>query len=306
MINHARNLKTLMRTTEFNVLSKLCEDYRDIFSMVASADFNRLELFYEELERTPYVQGLLMSGELEQAIGKLESKYAKIIHKCVLDPGRSPKEVSLLKEHKRLERRVRFIHRLAKVIGPSDRIFVFVKPFEQNKLRKQVVKSLDQAKGKLNLLLKDEFFQESLLAEHHDILKRLNRDIEKATKFVAEVKPDYPIERIRDEDNVRAKTLINRLADVCYRIYGYCDETVINHLTNYPWLDCVTEIAKIDDLIKQALSRKIHLFERRIPNQDSDSGGWFKCRIPEEDSESVELDGEWLPARTIDPPWMEA
>lgn len=301
-----QNLKTLMKTTEFNALSKLCEDYRDIFSMDASAAFNRLEPFYEELVQTPYVQGLLMSGQLEQAIGKLESEYAKIIHKCVLDQSRSPEEVSLLKEHKRLERRVRFIHRLAKVIGPSDRPFAFVKPSEQKKLRKQVVKSLDQAKGKLNLLLKDEFFQESLLAEHHDILKRLNRDIEKAMKFVAEVEPDYPIERVRDQKNACAKILINRLADVCYRIYGYCDETVINHLTNYPWLDCVTEIADIDDLIDQALSRKNHLFKRRIPNQDSDSGSWFECRIPDEDSESVELDGEWLPARTIDPPWMEA
>jgi hypothetical protein len=314
MTNRVEKLETLTNTTEFYALSKLCEDNRGIFSMDASAAFDRLESFSKKFEQTPYVEGLLMwgkpeqandkSGRLEQAIGKLESECAQITR--VPDPSRSPEEIERLKAHKCLERRVRFIHRLAKVIGPSDRPFIILKPGEQNKLQKKVAKSLGQVQKDLRLLLKDEFFQDSLLFGQHRILKRLNRDIENAVKFVAEAKPVYPIERISHEKSARAKVLINRLADVCFRIYGNCDETIINHLTSYPWLDCVAEIADIDALIEQALMRKIHWFKRRVPNQDGDSESSFECRIPNEDSESVELDGEWLPARTLDPPWMEA
>jgi hypothetical protein len=306
MTNHARNLKILMKTNEFDALSKLCKDYQDIFSMDASAAFNRLKSFYEKLEQTSYVQGLLMSGELEQAIAKLESEFAKTILISEFDLSRSSEEIKRLKEHKCLERRVRFIHRLAKLIGPSDITFAFIKPAEQNKLQKKVAKSLGQVQKDLRLLLKNEFFQESLSAKHHDILKCLNQGIENAVKFVAEIKPDYPIDRVRDKNNTRAKILINRLADVCFRIYGNCDETIINHLTSYPWLVFVTEIADIDALIKQALERKTDLFERRINNEDSELVRSFSCRRPNEDSESVELDGEWSPAQTIDPPWMEA
>jgi hypothetical protein len=276
-----------MGITEFTDFSALCVQHSEIFSMASSPTKAQLESFYDKFENSPYIQGLFRHGQLEQAISALEDGYRNFYM-----PGVYDLLDSQLKEQKKLERRVRFIHRFAKLIGPANRPIPYFSPSEQRKRRKQSVKSLTLALQNLAWIEKDEFFQECLRANDHDLLEGLKKNIDSAARIIEEANPVYPIKRVRDENIASAKTLINRLADVCYRIYGYCDESIINHLTSYPWLRSIDEIFKIQSLIDEALKRKVNAFNRRLPN---------------EDNESVSLlEGEWTPARTLDPPWMEA
>jgi hypothetical protein len=315
MTTNSISIKSLMKTAEYRALSDLCEKHPHIFSMEVSPNFEQLRDFDERFRKSPYVQGLLESGHLDQAINKLENEYAKLTSLREFVLGGDSEESRQHKKYKRLERRVRFIHRLAKLIGPSDRThlfakitgstdkpFAYVKRSDQNKLRKKkIVPSLSKAREQLCELWKDEFFKETLVSADLDFLHQFIHSIEKAEKIVAEAEPDYVIKTVPDQKTALAKTLINRLADVCYRIYGHCDKTIIEHLTSYDWLSFTFDITNIDDLIEATSHRKQELFKLRTAPENEKRA---YLTIPKEDSESVELDGEWGPARNINPPWM--
>jgi hypothetical protein len=228
---------------------------------------------------------------MEEAIIALESKYSTtILHKA--DCAIPPHERQAVKSQKRIEREVRFIHRVATLIGPRGRTAEIYSPGKQKRMHTEAAELLDRAHKAVRRVLSDEYFRESLTQTAHlRLLLQIQEDLPNAALLVRGPQPKYPSQRNREENNARTRQLVDRLADACFRIYGYCDETIITHLTSYPWLEYVAAGPQFRALIKLTQDRKIDRFQRRTPNEDYLHAG---------------LVGEWSPATSLDPPWIDA
>ena len=165
---------------------------------------------------------------------------------------------------------------------------------DQNERQEALVDALKDARGKLALLLQDEFFREDLAEDWRvAVLHRMLDDMTKAGNWLAS--ESYRPVKKQDKENVETSTsstrqIANRLADACFRIYANCDEKVLKLLLAYEWLKPIS-VAQSKALILESLERKIDQFNRKLPNEDYVGTGLF---------------GQWLVSRDIDPPWMAA
>jgi hypothetical protein len=277
-----------MSAAKFDALDALCREHPEIFAMDASPTPEQLQAFDGLFRRTDYVRGLFEFGGLRKAIEALEGEFAKVMIPTVLAMPGAEREA--LQAQKRQERETRFIHRVAKIVGSHDRSWVVFTPARQKRHRADAAKHLRAAQKSLAPLLRDDHFKESLTSvSDFDALRRLSEGLRPAAQWIEEARPLYPAERDREPSNTRARVVIDRLADACFRIYGHCDPKIIEHLTEYDWMEHVAELPRHQDVIQRALERKIDAFGRRLPR---------------EDNPSPSLRGEWVPATTLDPPWM--
>ncbi len=286
-----KTLEALMELQAFNDLNEMCRENTEIFSTVSSPSAEHLKEFHQHFSKTDYVQGLFKNGELREAIDALEKAYSATgIHVKLLSMPEPERQA--FQAQKRLEREVRFIHRLAAILGPRELPLEILSPGDQKRKRKEAAKHLRKSHSALQIVMRDEYFKESIApAQKLGELRRMAKELLGVAQSIDDARPEYPSKRKRDEGAARARLLVNRLADACYRIYGHCDVKIIIHLTSYVWLGYIERHPDIKEAIGQALARKIDQFQRRVPN---------------EDYEGADLLGDWSPAVTLDPPWMEA
>ena len=278
----------IMGQKEYLELDELCRANPRIFGMDASPGADELEAFSLVFLQKDFVRGLLEYGDLGKAIARLENAMppgTKTI------PQLLPEEqAEKLTAQKSLERRIRFIHRVAAVLGPCDRPPALYLRKSEEQRRQNAAKALKKAHDQFARAMEDEYLKEylqgeNLLAQALD----LRRNMLSASTWLKRADPLYPYERIIDEDGARAKILVNRLADACYRLYAICDVETLQFLVSYSWLRFVEDTVEIDEIRRQALERKMGRYNRYEPNEDYIGAG---------------LTGEWLPAKTLDAPWF--
>lgn len=279
----------MMGDTSFAALSELFAQHPAVSDMHTSPASEVLYAFQAQLMESPYVQGLFRFGRLREALDALEAGYQAFRHlHCV------PVTDTALIEQKRKEREVRFIMRLAVLLGSAFRPIAVPANVDQNERQEALVDALKDARGKLALLLQDEFFREDLAEDWRvAVLHRMLDDMTKAGNWL--VSESYRPVKKQDKENVETSTastrqIANRLADACFRIYANCDEKVLKLLLAYEWLKPIS-VAQSKALILESLERKIDQFNRKLPNEDYVGTGLF---------------GQWLVSRDIDPPWMAA
>lgn len=279
----------MMGDASFVVLSKLFDQHPAVSDMHTSPAPEVLNAFQARLMESPYVKGLFRFGRLREALDALEAGYQAFrrLH-CV------PVTDAALVEQKRKEREVRFIMRLAAVLGPAFSAITVPANVEQNERQEALVDALKDARGKLALLLQDEFFREDLAEDWRvAVLRRMLDDMTKAGSWLAP--ESYRPVKKRDKENVETSTastrqIANRLSDACFRIYANCDEHILKLLLTFDWLGEIKP-PEMRKLIQESLERKIDQFNRKSPN---------------EDYVGTDLFGQWCVSRDIDPPWMAA
>ncbi len=284
----------LMKWDNYTHLNALCRDHTEIFSMTASPTIEQLREFEPLFMGEPYVRGLFLSGELEKALGRLEKGFRAGED----NKGEKMGERGALGPNKRLERRVRLVHRLAKITGPWGEHQVLYTEKEMKQKRREAARHLDKALKPLTILLADEFFREGVARSSGlEALRGLSQRIKLAVEAIENAQPRYPCKRrgttheAHDSSRSELHQKINRLADACFRIYGDCTPAVILSLTDIGPPVAVIGKKEIREFIKEAMVRKIDLFKRRIPS---------------EVNESADLAGEWLLATPpLTAPWMD-
>lgn len=272
---------------KFDVLNSLCSDYKEVFHPDLSPSPELLNVFYGKFKKDEFVRALFSSGKLKKALSLLESGLAEMIDVREL-AGSIDDDI---KELKRREREVRFIHRLAKIMGEFGLGPVFIDLKRLRRLQKKMVKQMQEVEQNLIDFFSNDYFILSIPVRENVQLHRLQELLHETMNCVEQAQPEYPYQRNTNEDNTRFRVLIDRLTDSCLRIYGSCDVKILTHLTSYATLaspDGGLGSVDIAVEIRLARGRKIDAYERRLPK---------------EDNESVDLYGEWVPARTLDPPW---
>lgn len=275
-----------MGQDSFDALSDLFARHPEVSDMRASPDPAVLDAFEAKLRTSSYVQGLFEFGNLRVALDALEAEYQKLRERSVPRPSSGA-----VIERYRKEREVRFILRLAAVLGPAYGEIKVPSDAEQKVRQQELVDSLKAARGKLAELLRDEFFREGLATDWQvAVLRRMLDDMAKAESWLG-IETYRPVHRIHsnaETSTAPTRQIANRLADACFRIYANCDATILKSLLSYPWLQGIAKRA-MTTLIQEALERKVDQFGRKLPN---------------EDYVAEDLFGAWLVSRDIDPPWM--
>lgn len=288
-VDRTEQVVALMGKASHLALSDLFAAHPEMTDMRRSPLPEQLDPFYDELMHMPYVQGLFAFGSLRQALDSLEVGYQAFrqAHAVpVADTG--------LAEHKRREREVRFIMRLASLLGPAFAPLDVVSSSEHRDRKDVVRAALKDAQRHLKPLLDDEFFREDLADDWRvAVLRRMLDDMSKAQGWLAS-ETFRPVRRdhghTAEASTTSSRQLANRLADASFRLYAYCDETILKRLLSYPWLEPLAPVT-LRKLINEALERKLDQYERRVPQEDYDGS---------------DLYGRWNVSRSIDPPWMEA
>jgi hypothetical protein len=166
MARRARPAETTLKIDEmlgeesFRHLNALFVEHPEVSDMRSSPTGEQLDAFHPLLIASPYVHGLFSYGKLRSVLGSLEAGFQEWFR---LHAAVQVREESL-KRFKAKEREVRFIMRLAAILGPANRrIEVFVGA-EQRARLVSLVDGLSSAQPKLGYLLADEQFRESLAA----------------------------------------------------------------------------------------------------------------------------------------------
>lgn len=280
-----------MSSTSYQQLDELCQKHPAMFDLLTSPPGDKVEAFLSELHKTAYVRGLFEFGQLKAALKRLESLAPPTLEPPTLT-SEERQAFDHLREQKRFEREVRFIHRVAKIIGPCDQQIEILAESAQRRKRTDAEKSLSKAFKDLSAVLEDEFFKEKVKSSSTLMrLLRLRDELEQAPEWIAQTHPKYFKMSAQYPDYARTRQLVNRLADACYRFYAACDAKVIAHLTSYPCLVYTAEGNVGEEAMAEALERKVDQFNRRLPD---------------EDNIEVSLRGEWIPALTLSPPWLAA
>ena len=220
------------------------------------------QAFYAELQQHPYIQGLLTFGKLEPALEQLEEGYRNwFLDRVDEDEDPPPEEfvAAVTGVESALARRVRFIAALAVAMGPSlidappppppppstesEQPKKYEPPPEraQQERHNALLRLLGQTHAKLNGLLADTVFCETLVDEEHlASLRQLNQDLAKAKGWL-DVPLFHPIKR-HDKDRVQTSTtrtrlLAYRLALACRRHFNVCTPGILRSLLAYPWLE---------------------------------------------------------------------
>ena len=282
-------IQDMMGEASHEALNQLFIKHPAVSDMRTSPTPDELDHFCNLLYETDYVQGLFKSGQLRKAIILLEQGYQAFRSgACV------PVTDAVLIEQKRKEREVRFIMRVAVVLGPTSGRIQIPVHIDQNKRQKEFIMALKQARDKLSPLLEDEFFREGLAADGRVArLERLLDDMTKASTWLTTT-PYRPVKK-QDKKDVEDSTaatrqIANRLADAAFRIYANCDENIMKFLLHYKWLEPIS-VAKKKELIEEARECKYEQYARSSSNEGYDGPGLY---------------GPWTVSREIDPPWMTA
>lgn len=280
-----------MGEENYQALSQLFKQHPAISDMETSPGPEELDVFHDQLNATSYVQGLFRFGHLRKALDLLEQGYQgfRSAH-CV------PVTDAALTVQKRKEREIRFIMRMAAVLGPAFRAIQIPANVEQNIRQEELVSALHQVRRSLVPLLKDEFFREDLAADWRvEVLRRLLDDTTKACAWLGPA--SYRPVKNQDKCTIEAsastaptRLIANRLADSAFRVYANCDDGIMKCLLGYKWLETISA-KTMKGLINEALERKIEQFSRICPNEDYIGHDLF---------------GAWSVSRDIDPPWMTA
>ena len=280
----------MMGQRAFTELNELCKKNPAMFAPSSSPNAADLELFFPVFMKADYVRGLLDYNKLPLAIEALERRYSPNN-----TPPKAPittvdRDVLLLS--KRNERQIRFIHRLASLFGFwNSRPHLYSKK-EQKRECNVASRALQKAHAALHKVLRDEYFKESIAPIGNlEILLRMEDELPGAARCIREAQPLYPSSRLRDKSNALTRQMVNRVADACFRIYGHCDQQIIEYLAESSWVDFLSSDLKATDLIQRALERKVDQFQRRVPS---------------EDYQHARLTGEWSPSTSVSPPWMDA
>lgn len=316
----AADIKNAMCMSNWRDFDRFCQERRHVFDLLSSPSATAVEDVYAEYRMQPYVRGLFLSGRLAVAIERLENLVIKIPPVDLIAPlpistrteidektgqrvqviraesslrTEDREKLQVLQATKKLERELRFVHRLACLIRYADFKLPIPKPGDQKKQRAEAADALDDALKMLQPVIKDEFFLEA--AGHEDELKVLfevRQNLPKLSAFLRQTQPNYLVQKVSPDkqDLACAKLLVNRLADSCFRFYAYCDAQVLRELLSYPWLDYTSDLPNQAELIDDALARQKDQYGRPLPL---------------EDNLTVELDGAWIPALTADPTWLD-
>ncbi len=299
MVRRSRPAEVALKIDEalgeesFKDLNALFVEHPEVSDMHTSPTGEQLDAFHLQLIASPYVQGLFSYGKLRLVLNTLEAGFQQ----WFLQNSAVQAREESLKRQKTKEREVRFIMRLAAILGPANRrIEVYVGAEQRGRLT-SLVESLSNARPKLGYLLADEHFRESLASNTRvKTLEQLERDMVKALAWLrgADQFMDYPIDRApkanAEDTTETTRQLGNRIADAAFRIYANCDESILLNTLSFGWLPTISKAQRVA-LIEGALQRKIGQYERRIPN---------------EEYAGADLFGSWIVGRDIDPPWMVA
>lgn len=286
-------------------LSTLCEKHPHMFSHLRSPPPDELTEFHRLLTKTSYAQGLASNGHLKKALDMLEREFhrdATFVPPAEFDA----EELKKLKAAKRLEREVRLIHRLAALSKPNGATATLFLSGPQNRKRQNAIAALKMAATKVADLTNDEFLRRVLPPKYSTpSLRLLAHELSEAAATLNAAQPEYPNDRVREEDNAYARQLVNQMSNSCFRIYANCSANVIKTLALCPGLELANACDDFREIMKEALSRKIKNFQLRMSRP-----------VPKYDYTHTGLDGEWMsvgendiglqPAINLDPPWMAA
>jgi hypothetical protein len=287
-----------MGVLSFRKLDELCKAHPAVFNHAASPSAEELNTFSKQLGQQPYVKGMRARGHLQRAIKLLEDAFGK--GRVPGKPERlSDDDWQALRSQKRLEREVRFVQRLAVIAGPKGQQLPHYGPPEWKYKKEVAIEAINDASGKLNVLLQDEFLLSALASgEKLSQLIELRKLLPKVAEVLTDVTVDYAV--IRDGKYAKSYQMVNRVVDTCCRIYGDCDLKILGKILECSWLrrdDWDGDPRRVRELMNETIDRKQNEHGLRLAKEDYVGAG---------------LVGEWQsmlawpPATTLDPPWMEA
>jgi hypothetical protein len=208
-------------------LHQLYDQNPSITSMEELAPFVGIIEFYPEFRRNNYVKWLYSSRNLQLSIDKLEELY--------VGKGRptlkKAKNLEIRNRYK-MEREVRFIQRIANILGPSGHREEVVEIADFKESRFLLSDEIKRICIHINRLVPDNLFWQQFTDEDEVYLLR-RVVLEKfpiIQKTIENMKFKYPVERNRDNFNSIARQLSDDIADACFRIYGECEPLIVRYV----------------------------------------------------------------------------
>jgi len=141
-------IRDKMGEASFEALSELFKQHPKMSDMRKSPPPEELEEFCRLLKKMPYVQGLFEFGRLREAIDLLEKGY-----QAYFSLYGFPVTDTELKLQMRMERKVRFIKRMAVILGPAYGPIDIPDNVQVNMLLAELVEPMTKVENNLTRLL---------------------------------------------------------------------------------------------------------------------------------------------------------
>ena len=218
----------------------------------------RIEQVFTEVMALDYVVGLKAQKKVKQALEALETGFVD-----ALQPHEP--QTALLPSRK-MARELRFLARYADIVLHRDRVPFYPDAALMRKSRKSIALACTKLEACIARHLEDHYFMESLgqhsgpaLAENASRLRAM------ATVF-AEATPSYPSRQAETHD---AHTMVDLIAEACFRVFLCCDAKIMRGLVSPSWLklDFSVTDSELKTWIVAALDRKEMNYQHRLAEE---------------------------------------
>ena len=223
----------------------------------------RVEHVYIEVMTMDYVMGLKAMKEVKQALEALETGFVSALPGSEAQPHEQ--EIARLPSHK-MARELRFLARYADIVLHRDQAPFYPDTALMRKDRKSIALACTNLEADIARYLEDHYFMESLgqysgptLAENASRLRAMATVFDEAT-------PSYPSRRAETHD---AHTMVDLIAEACFRVFLHCNAKVIRGLVSPSWLklDFSVTDSKLKTWIAAALDRKVVNYQHRMTEE---------------------------------------
>ena len=289
MLNHDYELSRESISESYSELDRLYDRHPSITSMEDLAIDDNIFEFYAKFRENNYVKWLYSSRNLQDAIDKLEELY---VGKGL--PPLKNAETLAIRSRFKMEREVRFIQRVANILGPNGHREEVIKITDFKASRVLLADDMKRICKHINRLFHDDLFWHHLTDGDDAYLLRLIV-LEKFPIIQQTIKTmefDYPVERNRDKFNSIARQLSDDISDACFRIYGECEPLIVRYIIGEDLYSKTSANFDFRAIIKAREDLKRQRGGKLKPLREYVGSGlrgvWKR---------------DWVNAFTLDPPW---
>lgn len=219
---------------------------------------------------------------LDRALSGLEAGFVKELRNSYIAPDRDRLTNPVLAR----ARQLRFIARYSMIVGYVGYKRILPDPITSARERKRIGGRMRKLAQDLTHQWRDEELVESLGKHTLDELGRMMHILPRLATELEDVRPNYAFKN--QSPLASEKELVRLIAQLCFRVYEWCDADVVAQLLEVPWDKCDFSLTprRVTQVINDSLDGKVRQFQSRV-----DEAPWEVARE----------DLAWCPPTSLDP-----
>jgi hypothetical protein len=219
---------------------------------------------------------------LDRAFSGLEEGFVKEVRNSYVTPDRDRLTMPVLAS----ARQLRFIARYSMIVGYLGYKRIPPNPITRATERKRIGGRMRKLAQDLAPQWRDEELVESLGKHTLDELGRMMHVLPRLATELEDARPNYAFKH--KSPLASEKELVRLIAQLCLRVYEWCDADVVTQLLAVPWVESDFSLtpSQVTQVINDSLEGKVRQFQSRV-----EEAPW----------EVAHEDLAWCPPTALDP-----